>query len=725
MTRILFSFITIFLSYGMLFSQEKINTKSSIKSIKNNSVREKFKSDFLTSAKNKKEKSLSEIEQLDSISYYLYDTITSELNQGERYLIDFQGKTAINYAWDSLVKVWRIKFKDVIVYDDFDSSYFQTYAYIENDQQYILSGREYRKLNGGIIYFESYATNNIGQWIGVEKTETKEDSTGFLLLNANYDWDSISKIWVGANKFEYQYDSLGHTIFEQIYAWDNSIKTWVYTTKNEYLYDKFNNLNLKANYSWNSGLNEWEGVQKHESQFDVNFNELSYLIYAWNSTSKNWDSLSRTQSVFDANNKLTERIKSNWDSNLNRFKVYQRNKLIYNLDLDLTFEYQTDIASSVTYSKKESTYFSQGKLNETIYSTSLDSVNWYFLKKDTIEYDLNQNPLFQISLHWNSLNSTWENIPKINDVRIDYGLIQNEIQIITTSVYNGISYDSISKKINYYDNLTNLISEENYIKNGNTWSGISNGKTDYYYDNGLRYTYASYNWDSNSKDWIGDWKSIHIIDKALNGLSSEYIEVYIWDSVKKEWIGTEKTQYNYDAKDKPTLIYNFEWNPIAKNWKNHQKIEYINPLNFDDYIKYVWSSTQYVWVKSVKSEYFENDSLRKTTLSFWNNSISDWSGFSYYTEYLHLENNSVGLVEQHLMKTNSLYPNPSTGSFTIENIPTGDYFVVNVLGQKVHSFNISNPYSSTLTVEFLQKGIYFIHPKNSTLNQDSIQFILD
>ena len=70
--------------------------------------------------------------------------------------------------------------------------------------------------------------------------------------------------------------------------------------------------------------------------------------------------------------------------------------------------------------------------------------------------------------------------------------------MIATSVFNGVSFDSISKKIYFYDNLSHLISEENYVKNGNSWIGISNGKTDYYYNNGLRYTYATYNWDLNS-----------------------------------------------------------------------------------------------------------------------------------------------------------------------------------------------------------------------------------
>ena len=722
MTRILFSFITLLLSCGFLFSQEKVSIKFSNKSL---SVREKFQSDFLSATKNKKEKSISEIEELDSISYYLYDTITSDLNQGERYVVDFQNKSAVNSTWDSVVKQWKIKFKDSIVYNDFDSSFLQTYTYIENNQQFVLTGREFRKLMGGINYIESYKANSIGQWRGVEKSETKEDSLGNLLLNANYDWDSISKIWIGNNKFEYKYDSVGHTTFEQIYTWDNTNKTWIYSAKNEYVYDKFNNIKLKANYSWNSLLNEWDGIQKYESIFDVNFNELSYLVFDWNSTTNNWDSLSKTESVFDSNNKLTARIKSNWDINHNSFKVYQRTELIYNIDLDLTFEFQTDISSSISYSKKEYSYLLQGKPSEIVYSTSLDSVNWEFVKKDTIEYDQNQNLLLQISLNWNTLNNLWENTPKINDVRIDYGVNQNGSQIIKTSVYNGASFDTISKKINYYDNLSNLISEENYIKNGNAWSGISNGKIDYYYDNGLRYTYASYNWDSNSKEWVGDWKSIHIIDKAINGLSSEYIEIYSWDSVKKEWVGTEKTQYNYDAKDKPTLIYNFAWNAISKNWKNYLKIEYINPLNFDDYIKYSWSNTQYVWMKSVKSEYFENDSIRKTSLSFWNNASSIWIGFGFYTEYLHLGNTSTGLEEVNLMNVSSLYPNPTKGSFTIENIQQGDYFIVNVLGQNVHSFPISTPNSSTVNVDFLQKGIYFIIPKNSNLKHDSIQFILD
>ena len=722
MTRILFSFITILLSYGVLFSQEKISKKFTIRPI---SVREKFQLDFLSATKNKKVKSISEIEELDSISYYLYDTITSNLNQGERYIVDFQNKSAVNSIWDSVIKQWRVQYKDVIVYNDFDSSFLQTYSFIENNQQFFLTGREYRKLKGGVSYFESYKANSIGEWRGVEKFENQEDSLGNLLLNANYDWDSISKIWVGNNKFEYQYDNVGHTIFEQIYEWDNLTKTWVYNGKSEYVYDKYNNIISKANYSWNKLLNEWEGVQKYESLFDLNFNELSYFVFEWNATSKSWDSLSKTESVFDANNKLTLRVKSNWNVNLNGFSVYQRTAFNYNLDLDLTFECQTDISSFNSFSKKEYSYLSQGKLNEVIYSISLDSIIWEFVKKDTLVYDQNQNPVVQITLNWNPLATIWENSPKTNDIRIDYGVNQNGSQMILTFVYNGTSFDTISKKINYYDNLSNLISEENYIKNVNNWTGISNGKTDYYYENGLRYTFASYNWDSNSKEWVGDWKSIHIIDKGINGITSEYIEIYSWDTVNKEWVGKEKTQYSYDANDKPTLIYNYVWNPITKNWNNSQKFEYINPLNFEDYIKYSWSTSQYIWAKSMKSEYFENDSIRKLTLSHWNNSSTDWVNFSLYTEFFHQTNSTAYLKQLMIEKTINIYPNPSKGNVTIQNLPIGNYSIVNLLGQEVYLFEIADYQSYSIKLESLDKGIYLITPKNSSKIQNSISIILE
>ena len=721
MTRILFSFITI-LSYGILFSQENISRKNLIKPI---SIRENFRSDFLSATKKKNEKSIAEIEELDSISYYLFDTITSDLNQGERYIVDFQNKSAVNSTWDSIKKVWKINYKDVIVYNDFDSSYLQTYLFIENSQQFILTGRQYRKIIGGINYVESYEANSLGQWKGLEKSETKEDSLGYLLLNANYEWNSVAKIWEGTNKFEYLHDSVGHTIFEQIFNWDSFNKMWTYNSKSEFTFDKYNNLNSKAIYSWNSLLNEWEGIQKYESQFDVNFNELSYLVFDWNITSKSWDSLSSTKSIFDTNNKLTSRTKSNWDTNLNSFKVFQRIRLIYNTDLDLTEEFQTDISTSTAYSKKEFTYFSSGKKNQIIYSSSLDSLSWEFIKKDTIEYDQNQNPLLQISLNWNQLTTKWEYLPKLNDIRIDYGGIQGGAQTIKTSVFNGVSFDTISKQVNYFDNLTNLVSEENYIKNGNIWSGISNGKTDYFYDNGLRYTFASYNWDSNSSSWIGDWKSLHKIDKSINGLSSEYIEVYNWDNIKKEWVGVEKTQYNYDAKDKPTLIYNFEWNPLTKNWKNFQKFEYINPLNYDDYIKYIWSSSQYVWIKSVKSEYYENDSIRKLTLSYWNNSSNDWGDYSLYTEYFHKSISSANLKEVFMQNNTIIYPNPSNGNLTIENLPMGNYSIINLLGKVVYTFEVADTQPYSIKLDPLERGVYLLTAKNSSKIQKNISIILE
>jgi hypothetical protein len=73
--------------------------------------------------------------------------------------------------------------------------------------------------------------------------------------------------------------------------------------------------------------------------------------------------------------------------------------------------------------------------------------------------------------------------------------------------------------------------------------------------------------------------------------------------------------------------------------------------------------------------------------------------------------NSVGIDENQSSQI-SVYPNPSTGTFTINSTLNGNYSIVDGLGKVVRSIYLNTTNNFTLEVENLSNGIYFIIGEN-------------
>ena len=67
-----------------------------------------------------------------------------------------------------------------------------------------------------------------------------------------------------------------------------------------------------------------------------------------------------------------------------------------------------------------------------------------------------------------------------------------------------------------------------------------------------------------------------------------------------------------------------------------------------------------------------------------------------------------------------MYPNPSSGSFHIQSALEGDFYVVNLLGQVVKTFDVEANIMKTITVNDLQNGIYFVKHRITNQSQKLI-----
>jgi PKD repeat protein len=69
---------------------------------------------------------------------------------------------------------------------------------------------------------------------------------------------------------------------------------------------------------------------------------------------------------------------------------------------------------------------------------------------------------------------------------------------------------------------------------------------------------------------------------------------------------------------------------------------------------------------------------------------------------------NVGLEELVVENYLEVYPNPNNGSFTVKSIKSGNFSIVNQLGQTVYTFTIEPKLKNEIQVVGLSKGIYYI-----------------
>ncbi len=90
---------------------------------------------------------------------------------------------------------------------------------------------------------------------------------------------------------------------------------------------------------------------------------------------------------------------------------------------------------------------------------------------------------------------------------------------------------------------------------------------------------------------------------------------------------------------------------------------------------------------------------------------------------MRISDENFASLRENVVSTIKIYPNPSTGNFTISNAPIGAYSIVDELGKVVHHFDVKEAEDQKVQALQLSKGVYFLRGSNAHFVQEKIVVI--
>lgn len=282
----------------------------------------------------------------------------------------------------------------------------------------------------------------IGQTVQNQTSKTYSTSCQLdssAVFSIKYDNVSNSYVFYKILRYFYTYDANRNIINTLLLGiWGNDT-TWANLNNFVNTYDTNNNLTDSLFQNWDHSTNQWKDNSWQHLIYDSNNNLISTTeqdIYI-----SNWRNYSRTLNAFDINNKQISSKFQFWD-NINNF--WWSN--------DSTHYYYDVNNKLVSHSFYRSGY---GTLPI-----------WDYSGKDTIHYNLNNNPYYSLRQAWNNSNNTWRNYQQtawnyypnniIKSILIDNWNVTNNqweaynYQYYTYDADNNIYHDSLGGPNGYY-----------------------------------------------------------------------------------------------------------------------------------------------------------------------------------------------------------------------------------------------------------------------------------
>ena len=276
------------------------------------------------------------------------------------------------------------------------------------------------------------------------------------------------------------------------------------------------------------------------------------------------------------------------------------------------------------------------------------------------------------------------------------GLASNQIVSDTKFDWNGTAYDSTSSNEFTYDSVGVILTEINYTN----WAGSAwtNGSKDEYIYNGSGQKISTITYHLAAGVWTEYTKSIYVYD-VNNYLIAENGQT--WDGAS--WTDNPCPNYSYsnNASGKPIQIFE-GGSPCVANLLYELTYYPNDSLNSiaEPRVDNGWHTI-----------YFDQYGNEIQNVTDWGDDLTP--EFPYRITNTYYNCVSVG-INPAATPNISLYPNPTTGQFTLEIPTTATYQVevFNTLGQVVYSSSVTNATKHTINIGNAPVGMYNVRVRN-------------
>ncbi len=125
--------------------------------------------------------------------------------------------------------------------------------------------------------------------------------------------------------------------------------------------------------------------------------------------------------------------------------------------------------------------------------------------------------------------------------------------------------------------------------------------TNYYYDNEMLETAISLVWNNDLLKWEQNYKYFYSYNEQ--GIVKQ-VFIQTWDN-ENEWLDYQKVEYHYDAQNRITNRFSYQWQDNLQLWKETYKEElsYTSQGEIESDINYQWSNQISDWIPLYKTKY--------------------------------------------------------------------------------------------------------------------------
>ena len=351
-----------------------------------------------------------------------------------------------------------------------------------------------------------------------------------------------------------------------------------------------------------------------------------------------------------------------------------------------------------------------------------DGIAWKDNFLFTNEYDTNGYLIYAETMRWS--DDKWTNYSMTTYTYND----SNKIERILSKGWNGTDWINTEQKNYVYDDKNNPVIFYSQYWSGNTWNNLTQHLSNYDDDNN-EVNVTIQNGDGNL--WVNSGFVTSRYD-TLGNLIFDSIQVWEVDS----WVNSALYQIEFSSTNKRLSQHSQNW--VNGEWVESQYVTYhYNGIDsLENLLVEKWMNDNWVIDWERIYSYDDNDDLIKTNTNLWR--ANEWIPLNlrrYTYDKNHFQKSSVLLRfdaegtlyvsgdSTHyyfsiLSASNDLasederlkvYPNPSTGKFSISHTNAESVEVFNVNGERVYA-KIFEKDQASFQIDMGQclPGIYFI-----------------